>query len=221
MYTTDREEVKLKKSINALYTRVLELTDQILSLQESRVELARERELLTDQNWTQEKQLSVLHEHLNTATLRRQDCLTRIAELEETTSTLTEWNSSLEQQCDTLTVSLRQYQQVTGQSIKELQDDLLTATKKQIHQQGEVDLLDEENTLLRRALREAQDIQDRLVQENAILKSKMYNMCMSRDTPLSLRTTSPELIPKMENVKLDSNLGIGEILQHLKLQIRD
>lgn len=201
--------------------RVLELTDRILSLQESRAELVHERELLSDQNWTQEQQLSMLHEHLNAATIRRQDCLTRIAELEETTSTLTEWNSSLEQQCETLTVSLRQYQQVTGQSIKELQDDLLTATKKQIHQQGEIDLLDEESMILRGALRETRDIQERLAQENAILKSKVYNIYMSGDTPLSLNTISPELVPKMENVKLNSNLGIGEILQQLKLQIRN
>lgn len=212
----------MKKTINDLYTRVLELTDKVLSLLDERTAIHQEIDILSARNGDQEQTISILRSQLSSLSERHQECLTGIAELEETAATLMQWNSSLEQQCDTLTFSVRQQKETASQMQSDLHEDLLTATKKQINKQGEIDLLDEENTLLRRTLRESRDIQDRLSQENAILKSKIYNMYTthSAETPLSLSALSgsPEMEPRMENVKLDSrHLGIGDILKQLKI----
>lgn len=153
----------------------------------------------------------------------RQEGVSRIAELEATASTLTEWNTSLEQQCSTLMESLCQQREISNQVKCELQQDLLTTTKKQIDLRGEVDHMEEENIQLRRTLRESMDIQEKLAQENAILKSKMYNIATGEaSAPLALShfRISPELAPRMEDVDLSSQRGIGDILKQLKMSTR-
>lgn len=93
----------------------------------------------------------------------------------ETASTLTEWNSRLEEQVESLTDTLASQRDQLRSQMDQLDLQIIEATEKRIGLRCEYNQLEEENLRLRQLLHEQQDIQMRLTQENAILKSKLFN----------------------------------------------
>lgn len=216
-----------------LYARALELTDKVLDVKEDCSELQHMRDLLTEQNWSLEKKVEELSIEFQQQCKDLATAQSRVLELEATASTLTEWNSSLEQQCQILTESLRDHSAYAVRNKEDLQGDLLLSTQKCIHLKEELNAIDEENHALRRSLRDTTYIQKRLLQENAILKSKLYDAAM-RQGALNVGGGTSEGIsshhanietpvnyyshmPMLENISLESKSSISEILSQLKL----
>lgn len=234
----------LQAAVAHLYSRILELVDETLDLREQRSTLTRERDILSQRLLQLETDLMQGRQAAAAIKREAEERQAKLGELQSLTGTLTEWNSSLELQCTTLTQSLLNHQQEMKSTVGRLQRELLGVTEKQIGMRKELDAAEEENQSLRRSLREVAEVRDRFIQENAILKSKLYNVHTrsggsagtdasspsSRMAAPSLRiamrsgSVSPpsqspssrsSTPPRLINVRLEEP-GIGDLLAQLK-----
>jgi chromosome segregation ATPase len=214
----------LGNAVGKLYGRILELADEILSLRELRAELLHEQDLMTKHCDQQEAKIVDFARSLASEKDARVTAEIRVAELADTARHLTEWNGSLEEQNKTLMAALQQHHCTTQQSRISLEDDLLVAIKRQIQLRRELDLMEEENGSLRATLREALDIQQRVRQESAILKSKLYDWTLRGegtigDSPLTMSPEHPKRYTTIEKMQLNESYeSTRDILGILKLQ---
>jgi chromosome segregation ATPase len=123
-----------------------------------------------------------LQESLDQALEREAFLQSRVTELEAITSTLTEWNTHLEQQTHKLTFALEASNLERNQELQSLHSQIITVTEKRIEMQGDYSRLEEENVNLRNGMRELRDVQSKLLQENAILKSKLFGLMTKRNS---------------------------------------
>lgn len=207
---------RLRQIIIQLYSRILELMDALLAIQEERAELLHERDLLTEANMRLDETAGRLRDQLaqretETTTLRQ-----RVEELGETSSKLTQWNTALEEEREHQATSLRaaHEQQVLQQYMA--QEEALEAIRKLIALRGQLDEVEEELARAYATSRESGEIVAKLRQENAILKSKLYNLHAKGGGrsgegvepqgrgPLSVGRNTGELVPPLDTISLKS-----------------
>lgn len=175
------------------------------------------------------KRLKEVEECLRDAGSRRDDALSRISELEALSSTLTLWNTSMEEKCNNLEVTLKQNETSALNTIKTLQSDLIEATRKQIKLREDQDLLEDECNAAKRLLVEERQISEKIKLENMILKSKFNDSRLRGATPMTFGSCNSEgnqvVMPlplTMENVDLNNNDshyytdGISDLLEQLR-----
>jgi len=109
-------------------------------------------------------------------------------ELSETTQKLTVWNGQLEARLKSAEFSEKQVDEMINLIRDGLEAQLIQVTEKRIQLQQEFSELEEVALRLRREGKEYAGIQERLQQENAILKARLVDLIQR---PASVPKTSP------------------------------
>lgn len=211
---------RLRQIIIQLYSRVLELMDALIGLQEERAELLHERDLLTKVNMRLDEAVGRLRDQLTQREMEVALLEQRVEELGETSSKLTQWNTALEEEREQQAASLRAVHEREALQQHLAREEALEATRKLIALRGQLDEVEEELARVYLTSRENGEIVAKLRQENAILKSKLYDVHVkgggSRDEEagphergsLSTRSlsvgNSGEPWPLLDTISLDS-----------------
>lgn len=136
------------------------------------------------------------------------------------TTKLTEWNSRLEDKCRSLEDAKEAQKETLDKIIKEHEDQLVEITQKRIALLEDYSTLEERNYFLQRSLDEKSDVEDKLRQENAILKAKLYNLSFKttgRATPPEVRRSSDPSpfnnVECLDDVELSNRPSITDIFK--------
>lgn len=100
----------------------------------------------------------------------------KVNELQEIASKLTEWNSQLEDKCRRLESEKEELVEINLKVQKELEAQILEISDKSISLARQYAEQEEKLLSLQRSVTELREIEEKLEQENAILKSKLYNL---------------------------------------------
>lgn len=216
---------ELRKIIVKFYSRILELTDAVIGLREERTILQRQRDMLTEKNMVLDHELTGNVDELRRERTMRVELQGRLSELEATASQLTAWNTSLEAEKHKLRISLQQATEKNMHQMQLYRDEVLAVTRKMIVQWKDLDQLEDELCVTRCALKETQEIKEKVIRENLILKSKL-SILNNNDTILEeisphtwTSQTSPDLLASLDTIQLSNaaNTGIASLLHQLKV----
>lgn len=226
--TSDPQE--LRTITIKLYSRILELIDAVLGGDEERQQLIQERDLLTSTNIRLDRELINKGIDLSQCQEEKERLSNQTKELEATISQLTEWNGSLERQCAVLQDSVIQAQITHNHTIQVLQTEVVSSTRKMIELQQDLDALEEDLFKARRGLKEAHELRDKVLQENAILKSKLHDCYIrGQSSPLTPprrlggveRHAQTESIPtRLDTVRLGKNSSLQRLTEIVQNSLR-
>ena len=219
---------ELRKIIVNFYSRILDLTDAVIGLREDRTILQRERDMLTENNMVLDHELTGNVEELRRERTMRVELQGRLSELESTASQLTAWNSSLEAEKHRLRISLQQEMEKNMHQMQVYKEEILAVTRKMIIQWKDLDQVEDELCVTRCALKETQEIKEKVIRENLILKSKLSILNNSNNNGtiaerISPHTwtsrTSPDLLAPLDTVELSNvaNTGMASLIHQLKV----
>jgi len=126
-----------------------------------------------------------------------------------------------------LRISLQQEAEKNSQQMQLYKDEILATTRKMISQWRDLDQLEDELCVTRCALKETQEIKEKMIRENSILKSKLLILSNStaaeRISPCTWTSrTSPDPLAPLDTIQLSSaaDTGMASLLHQLKMTIK-
>lgn len=163
------------------------------------------------------ERIAELTGQLEAAKLSESKANSTIHELHETASKLTEWNSQLEEKCRRLEREKEELVEINLKVQKELEAEILEISEKRISLAQQYTEQEENVSMLKRSLAEHQEIEEKLKQENSVLKSNFFNLVSKNDEKELKLFQGPPQCKSSSSFERPNDLGSLDLMEDVKL----